>query len=175
MRMHVDETRARRPARVRRSLCRAVASGAERPDRAIRSPRIATSPENQGLPVPSTIVPPRIRADRTAASGLPAAERCRGQRPPNKHGKRASPFAACPTSAMSCERSTMVHFVLPSSHVAARAPCWPHASGGPDAHVVDRAIACRRIHDAVWAGPRLDPARVAASIGRARGTVHGSR
>ena len=59
MRMHVDESRRDDQAAGIDGPPRGDL-GSESPTAAIRSPRIATSPMNQGLPVPSTILPPRI-------------------------------------------------------------------------------------------------------------------
>src|SRR5690349_4185655 len=51
---------------------RAGASSGNRPTAAMRSPRIAMSPKNQGLPVPSTTRPPRINRSKGGSSSAGA-------------------------------------------------------------------------------------------------------
>ena len=58
MRVHVDE--AGRDDSPLASISRLAVAGGTRPTATMRSPRMATSPRNHGLPVPSTILPLRM-------------------------------------------------------------------------------------------------------------------
>ena len=66
-------------------LRRAVVSGSILPIAAIRSPRMATSPSNQGFPVPSTIRPPRMTRSQGSGSAGGLARRPRRCRERQNH------------------------------------------------------------------------------------------